>query len=80
LAVIGERCSGLAGFAGAVGVAPPLAEVLVDPAAAPPATETELVVLARAGTDRQAGTVKIEQSATKSVRNRTSTSFVGLRG
>ena len=86
-AVIGERCS--AGFFGgvfAVGEAPPLAEVEVEvvpvvPATAPPATAAALVVPARAGAATQAVTVKLEQSATLSVRNRTSsTSFVGLRG
>ena len=37
---------------------------------------SEVIVCAAA----QAATVKLEQSATKSVRNRTTTSFVGLRG
>jgi hypothetical protein len=80
--VIGERYTGGFGVAGAVGVEPPAAavmvelaaEVLVEPAAAPP------VVVARAEAAAQATTVKLKQSATKSVRNRTATSFVGLRG
>jgi hypothetical protein len=81
--VIGDRCN--AGFLGfgfglTVGEAPPLAEVEIDPAATPPATAAELVVPASAGA-APAATVKLEQSATLSVRNRTSsTSFVGLRG
>jgi hypothetical protein len=84
LAVIGERCSDLFGFGWVltVGEAPPLAEVEVDPAAAPPAMAAALVVPARAGAaDTATVNVKLEQSATLSVRNRTSsTSFVGLRG
>jgi hypothetical protein len=87
LAVIGDRCSGFFGFFGGfgavltVGEAPPLAEVEIDPATTPPAmAAAELVVPARAGA-AQTATVKLEQSTTPSVRNRTSsTSFVGLRG
>jgi hypothetical protein len=87
LAVIGERCSGFfGGFGGfgvvlGVGEAPPLAEVDGEPAMAPPAMAAALIVPASAGVATQAVTVKLEQSTTLSVRNRTSsTSFVGLRG
>jgi hypothetical protein len=63
------------GFTGlVVGAAPPLAEVAIDPATAPPATAAKLVVvLARAaGALAQSAIDKLRPSATPRVRNRTS--------
>ena len=78
--MIGERYTGGFGVVVAVGEAPPLAEVLVEPAAAPPAAAAELVVPASAGVAAIARIGKLQKIALRVRTRTTTTSFVGLRG